>query len=63
MKVTTDIHAGNFVDDASQAADQIYNQVAGFVSHANQQAEEIKNTGFQISNQLWSSVSDLLSIS
>ena len=63
MKVTTDIHAGNFVDDASQAADQIYNQVAGFVSNANQQAEEIKNTGFQISNQLWSSVSDLLSIS
>jgi hypothetical protein len=61
MKVKTDIHAGNVIDDASQAADQIYNQVAGFVSSANQQAEEIKNKGYQLSSQLWSSASDLFS--
>jgi len=62
MKVTTDIRAGNLIDDASQAAEQIYDQAAGFVSSANQQAEDIKNQGVQLSSQLWTSVSDLFSI-
>ena len=61
MKVKTDIHAGNIIDDANQAADQIYNQVAGFVASANLQAEELKNKGYQLGNQLWSSASDLFS--
>ncbi|MFN2127139.1 MAG: hypothetical protein ACK2TU_04705 [Anaerolineales bacterium] len=61
MRVTTNIHAGNFINDASQTADKLYDQAVRFVSSANQQAESIKNQGTQLSSQLWSSVSDLFS--
>ena len=61
MKVTTDIHAGNVIDDASQAANSVVDQAKEFVSSANLQAEDIKNKAGGIGNHAWTTLTGLFS--
>jgi len=57
MKVSTNLHSGNFIGEASQAADQLYGEVTNFVSTANQSADEIRKTATEFANSAWSTVS------
>ena len=56
MKVTTNIHSGNLIDDASQSADQLVGEVTKFVSTANQSANDIREKATAFVNSTWSSI-------
>jgi hypothetical protein len=63
MKVSTNIHSGNIINEASQAADQLYGEVANFVSTANQSADDIRNKATELVNSAWTTVSGSFSTS
>lgn len=58
MKVNTNLHSGNVIQDASQAADQIYNEAVGFVSTANQTANDIRNKATDLTNSFVSTITE-----
>ena len=57
MKVSTNLHSGNIIGEASQAADQLYGEVTSFVSTANQSADDIRNKATELVNSAWRTVS------
>ena len=56
MKVTTSIHSGNLIDEASQSADQLVGEVTKFVSTANLSANDIREKATAFVNSAWSSI-------
>jgi len=53
MKVQTDIKSGGFVQDAAAQAGIVYDQAAGFVSKANQEAESVTSTVTNSASSVW----------
>jgi hypothetical protein len=56
MKVETNLKAGGMLQDATYQAGNAVNQVSGFVSQANQQAENLTNSVVSTTKSLWNSV-------
>jgi len=53
MKVETDLRAGNVLDDAAQGANELMNQVNGFLTSASVEAEGLTNTVTTKATSLW----------
>jgi hypothetical protein len=59
MKVKTDIKAGNFIDDAVQSAKDATTTVTGWVSNANQDANQLVGTVSSTASSAWNSLVNL----
>jgi len=57
MKVTTDLRAGNIVEDVQNLAGQATDQVVGYVSSASQEAEDLTAWLGNTANAVWQSIS------
>jgi hypothetical protein len=53
MKVTTDLRAGNVVEDATQFVGQVSDQAAGVISTANHQAKNMAGAVGDATNAVW----------
>jgi hypothetical protein len=53
MNVQTDIKSGGLVQDAAAQAGKVYDQAAGFVSKANQEAESVTSTVTNTASTAW----------
>jgi hypothetical protein len=62
MKVSTNLTAGNVVDNTRQAATSLGNQVSSFISAAEQQATDLTNPVTKAVTSLQQGFSDLLGL-
>jgi hypothetical protein len=53
MKVSTDLRAGNLVEDATQFVEKVSDQTAGFISTANRQAKNLATSVGNATNAVW----------
>jgi len=58
MKVDTNIHAGNVIDDTIVQVKDFGGQASTFLNNANQQAEKLTSTVVNKSTQLWNCLSN-----
>jgi len=58
MKVDTNIHAGNVVNDTVLQLQDLGGQASTFVNNANQQAEKLTTKVVNKSTQLWNCLSN-----
>jgi hypothetical protein len=56
MKVTTDLRAGNVVEDVQHLAGQATDQVVGFVSSASQEAQDLTAWLGNTANSVWQTI-------
>jgi hypothetical protein len=61
MKVKTDIKAGNLIDNAVQSAKDATTTVTGWVTNANQEANQIIGTVSSTATAAWNSLMNLFS--
>jgi hypothetical protein len=61
MKVKTDLKAGNLINDATALAQQSVDYVTGFVSAANNQANDVVGSVGNAATSTWNAVTGLFS--